>query len=160
VTRTLEVDTLVAYSYFGFQNTDLEQLLQNESHSSAEVINLGKFRDAVDQEVSACYLGKLKSNNSTYLIYAYIFNNKEYGFAWDTDQEEIICHSNHLSDPPWFEFIKQGQLFRIKVNNNNPYLHYITEKPFAFMNSTVLKLGTCRDAFPVEINHENPYTAK
>jgi hypothetical protein len=160
VPHDAELYTLIAYSYFGFQNTDLEHLLKNISHNSADLINLRKCKDLADQEVYACFLGALNVHSSVYLMYAYIHDNKEYGFAWDTDNEEMFSHSIHPVEPPWFEFIKQGHLFRIKINKTNPYLHYITEKPFAFINGPVLKLGSCREVYPVQINTENQYASR
>jgi len=153
-----ELNILIAYSYFGFQDTDLEQLLKQASHNPDHFINLRGNKDQVSGEIRACFLGFLTVQDSMYLIYAYIFNNKEYGFAWESDYEEVFTHSNSIADPPWFEFIKPGQSFKIRVNDDNPYLHFITEKPFAFMNSPVLKLGSCRDAYPMDDGSEQPST--
>ncbi len=155
-----ELNTLISYSYFGFQNTDLEQLLKQISPGSADIINLRNCKDRVDQEINACFLGLLKVHNSTYLMYAYIYDNKEYGFVWDTDNDELFAPATNGGDIPWFLFIKQGQSFKVKIIKANPYLHHITEKPFAFMNGPVLKLGSCRDAYPVNLQNENQYVSK
>ena len=155
-----ELNTLISYSYFGFQNTDLEQLLKQHSRNSADLINLRNCKDRVDQEINACFLGFLKVHNATFLMYAYIYDNKEYGFVWDTGNYEIFTPVANGSDIPWFLFIKQGQSFKLKISRTNPYLHYITERPFASMNGPVLKLGSCRDAYPVNDQSENQYASK
>jgi len=155
-----ELNTLISYSYFGFQSTDLERLLKQVHYDSPDYFKLCEYKDRVDVEVQACFLGFLDAGSSTYLMYAYIYNGKEYGFAWETDDQEIISNSSHFADPPWYEFIRQGQSFKIKLHKVNPYLHYIIEKPFVLMNSTVLRLGPCRDAYPVNNDQENQYALK
>jgi hypothetical protein len=142
-----DLNTLIAYSFFGFQDTNLELLLKQAAHKSDHFINLRENKVWVNGEIQACFLGFLAVQEAMYLIYAYIFNNKEYGFAWESEDEESPAHPNCIADPPWFEFIKPGQLFKIRINEENPYQHYITEKPFACMNSPVLKLGTCREVY-------------
>jgi hypothetical protein len=155
-----ELNVLISYSYFGFQSTDLERLLEQNSCNSANLINLRNYKEKAEQEINACFLGFLNVQASTYLMYAYIYDNKEYGFVWDTGNDEILSPAANGSDIPWFLFIKQGQSFKLKIINANPYLHYITEKPFTFMNGPVLKLGSCRDAYPINDQSENQYVSK
>jgi hypothetical protein len=155
-----ELNTLIGYSYFGFQTTDLEQLLKQRSNASAELMNLRNYRERVDLEINACFLGFLEVHDSTYLMYAYIYDNKEYGFVWDTANEELLTPPKHNSDMAWFVFIKQGQSFKIKIIKSNPYLHYIIEKPFALMNGPVLTLGPCRDVYPDNNHNESRYAAQ
>ena len=45
-------------------------------------------------------------------------------------------------DPPWYEFIEQGQMFKIRLNPKLPEQHIVTERPFAAMNDTVIRLGS------------------
>jgi hypothetical protein len=155
-----ELGTLISYSYFGFQNTDLERLLKLNFPHSPDLIKLRNYKDRVDQEINACFLGFLNVQTSMYLMYAYIYDNKEYGFVWDTGNDEIFTPAANGSDIPWFLFIKQGQSFKLKIVKDNPYLHYITERPFTSMNGPVLKLGSCRDAYPENDQSENQYVSK
>jgi hypothetical protein len=88
-------------------------------------------------------------------MYAYIHKNKEYGFVWDTANDEIFAPPGNGSDIPWFLFIKQGQSFKLKIVKSEPNLHYITEKPFTSINGPVLKLGACRDVYPLNVQSEH-----
>ena len=140
------LDRLIKYSFFGFQNTDLHHILCNTESEEKSFVNLRTFQRQASQQTSACFLGFLSCQDETYLMYAYQYANVEYGFAWETFYDESHRDSSILDDPPWYDFIQQGQLFKIKLNPKNPEEHIIIERPFREMNDTVIRLGTnpCR----------------
>jgi hypothetical protein len=137
---------LINYNFFGFQNTDLQDILCEEESSGVSFVNLRDYKERTTQPSKACFLGFLSCQDSTYIMYAYQYCNIEYGFAWETFYDESHRNSTNINDPPWFDFIEQGQLFKIELNPKNPKEHIINERPFREMNDTVICLGTspCR----------------
>ena len=140
-----QLDRLVSYCYFRYQNIDLINLLESKDKSFSPFVNLHDNLNQVTDESKACFLGFLARYNFSYLMYAYKYKGKEYGFAWETYYDESVNDSDLDSEPPWYAFITQGQMFTIKVNKHNPFAHYIIEKPFSNMNGVVIRLGPCRD---------------
>jgi len=145
------LNRLVSYSFFGYQNTDLADLLDHKHNDTSPFLNLRNNQNLASEEVEACYLGTLTGYESSYLMYAFKFQGKEYGFAWEAYYDETHRAFDLDDEPPWYNFIEQGQMFKIKIAKDDPYIHYITEKPFSNMNGIVIKLGPCRDV----INDEN-----
>ena len=137
---------LVSYGYFGYQNIDLDHVLKTKDSVHSPYVNLRNNLSRVNDECKACFLGILTRYDSNYLMYAYKYKGKEYGFAWETYYGDMQSDDILEGELSWYNFIEQGQLFKIKVDNQNPFNHFITEKPFSAMNSTVIQLGPCRDA--------------
>lgn len=137
---------LVSYCYFGYQNIDLDDLLKTKDDTFSPYANLRDNFNHVDEDCKACFLGFLTRYESSYLMYAYKFKGKEYGFAWETYFEDMQNDNDLESELSWYNFIEQGQMFKIKVDSQNPFSHFITEKPFSAMNGMVIQLGPCRDA--------------
>jgi hypothetical protein len=75
-------------------------------------------------------------------MYAYQYNNLEYGFAWETFYDESHRDPSLLAEPPWFDFVYQGQMFKIKLNPKKPEEHYVIERPFREIKDMVIRLGT------------------
>ena len=98
-------------------------------------------------DVQACFLGFLSRYDATYLMYAYKTGGKEYGFAWETYYYESHRSEDMEEESPWYDFIEQGQLFKIKVDMANPVTHFIVERPFTAMNTTIIQLGPGRDSY-------------
>ena len=83
--QDLKIERLVTYRYFGFQTTDLAEILRKaKDHECDPFHDLENYKDRVDTAVNACFLGSLALYESTYLLYGYKFRKKEYGFAWET----------------------------------------------------------------------------
>ena len=141
---------LVSYCYFGYQNIDLDDLLKSKSNTFSPYVNLRDNSGRVNDECKACFLGFLTRHGSSYLMYAYKYMGKEYGFAWETYFDDALNDDNLESELSWYNFIEQGQLFNIKVDIQDPFRHFIIEKPFSAMNGMVVQLGPCRDAMDDE----------
>jgi hypothetical protein len=137
------LDRLIDFSYFGFQSTDLETLLESAGHNAAynPFRNLRENAEKVDTPVQACFLGFISRQDSTYLLYAYKYRQREFGFAWEAFYDDTHRAFDDEEEPPWFDFVSQGQCFKIKIARNDPATHFITERPFNQMNSTVIQLG-------------------
>jgi len=140
------LDRLIDFSFFGFQSTDLETLLETANHDTTinPFKNLRENVDIVDTPAQACFLGFINRQDSTYLLYAYKYRRKEFGFAWEAYYDETHRAFDSEEEPPWFDFVAQGQCFKIKVSRKDPAIHFITERPFSQMNSTVIQLGLPR----------------
>jgi len=144
---TQKLDRLIDYSFFSFQNTDLADLLQKsrEDEDCNPFRNLRKNSNVVDKDVQGCFLGYLTLNDATYLMYAYKYRGKEYGFAWETYYDETHRAFDMEAESSWYDFIEQGQFFRIRIKRSEPEVHFISERPFNIMNGTVIRLGPCRE---------------
>ncbi len=141
------IDRLITFRYFGFQNIDLAEILRKAKDNECDPFHvLEKYADQVNTVVNACFLGPLALYESTYLLYGYKFRRKEYGFAWETYYDETHRAQDMDSESAWYDFLEQGEYFRVKINKQNPVIHYIIERPFIAMNKTVIELGSCRDA--------------
>ena len=141
------IDRLITYTYFGYQVTDLAEILRKGKEGECNPFyNLAKNRDKVNTDVDACFLGTLSLYDSTYLLYGYKFKKKEYGFAWETYYDETHRAFDMDDDSSWYDFIEQGQYFKIRIDSSQPEIHFITERPFNAMNKTVIQLGPCRPA--------------
>ena len=140
------LDRLIDFNFFGFQSIDLEHLLESASHDSIATPfkNLRENADAVDTPLQACFLGFINNRESTYLLYAYKYRRKEFGFAWEAYYDDVHRTLDLEDEPPWFDFVPQGQCFKIKIARDDPSVHIITERPFTQMNSTVIQLGLPR----------------
>ena len=140
------LDRLINFSYFGFQSTDLEILLDSAKDDNTDSVftDLRENADRVETAVQACFLGFINPRDTTYLLYAYKYRQKEYGFAWEAYYDDIHRSFDSEAEPPWFDFIAQGQCFKIKISREDPSTHFITERPFNQMNGTVIQLGLPR----------------
>ncbi len=140
------IDRLITFRYFGFQTTDLAELLRKAKDNECDPFHdLEKYKERVNTVVNACFLGSLALYESTYLLYGYKFRKKEFGFAWETYYDETHRALDMDSESAWYDFIIQGEYFRIKIEKEHPEVHYIMERPFHAMNKTVIELGSCRD---------------
>jgi hypothetical protein len=141
------IDRLITYSFFSYQSIDLAEILRKAQENECNpFFNLAKNSEKVNTDVNACFLGTLSLEDSTYLLYGYKYNNKEYGFAWETYYDETHRALDMNSESTWYDFIEQGQYFNIRIDKAQPEIHHITERPFNAMNKTVIQLGPCRPA--------------
>jgi len=140
------LDRLINFSFFGFQSTDLDHLLASTSHEDANnpFRNLSDNAAQADTPAQACFLGFISRHDSTYLLYAYKYRQKEYGFAWEAYYDDTHRSFDSEVEPPWFDFVTQGQCFKIKIARKDPAAHFIIERPFNQMNGTVIQLGLPR----------------
>ena len=144
--QDINIERLVTFRYFGFQTTDLAELLRKAKDGECDPFHdLETYKDRVDTPVNACFLGSLALYESTYLLYGYKFRKKEYGFAWETYYDETHRSADMESESAWYEFVEQGHCFKVKVLKREPEVHYVMERPFNAMNKTVIELGSCRD---------------
>jgi len=138
-----KLDRMITYSFFSFQCADLEMVLQKAKANECEPFqNLAKNQQKVNTDAQACYLGILNRKGCTYILYAYKYRHKEYGFVWESycdDRDEMDTEAT------WYDFIEQGQYFKIRIDKDNPDIHYIKERPFTGMNRTVIQIGPCRE---------------
>jgi hypothetical protein len=140
------LDRLIDFNFFGFQSTDLEHVLESANHDSVPTPfkNLRENSETVDTALQACFLGFIYNRDSIYLLYAYKYRREEFGFAWEAYYDDTHRTLDLEDEPPWFDFVQQGQCFKIKIAKSNPAIHFITERPFTQMNSTVIQLGLPR----------------
>jgi hypothetical protein len=138
----VRLNRLINFSFFGFQNTDLNDILCNNEIPEKSFVHLEEHRDQATAPLEACFLGFLSCLDSTYLMYAYQYKKTEYAFAWESFYDDSHRLHGSYDDPPWYEFIEQGQMFEIRLNPKIPEQHIVTERPFAAMNDTVICLGT------------------
>ena len=131
------LDRLISYNFFGYQNTDL----MAQFSDTLSYINLRQNSNLVKIEITACILGFLNRHDSSYLMYAYKFKEKEYGFAWEILGAELDDEAEDGVTDAWFDFIQVGDTFNIKIDKKKPEVHFIIDKPFSAMNGPVLKLG-------------------
>ena len=141
------IDRLITFRYFGFQTPDLAEILRKAKANECNPFHvLEKYTDRVNTAVNACFLGSLALYESTYLLYGYKYRKKEYGFAWETYYDETHRAADMDAESAWYDFVEQGQYFKIKVDKRDPEIHFIIDRPFNGMNKTVIQLGTCQDA--------------
>ncbi len=131
-----------SYKYFAYQNIDLINRLEESLDPGEIFFNLNEFKESAETECTAYFLGYLSKYDSTFLKYAYIFKNVEYGFAWETFYDERHRAYSSENENVWYDNIKQGDSIEILINRSFPERHYITGSIFQKMNDNVIFLGT------------------
>lgn len=145
--ENLRLERLISFSFFSFQTTDLAEIIRKAKDNECNPFhNLEENSDKVNTISEACFLGMLNLYESAYLLYAYKFRGKEYGFAWETYYDESHRVDDLDMESSWYDFTEPGQCFKIRIDKQDPAVHYIIERPFNAMNKTVIELGPCRQA--------------
>jgi hypothetical protein len=109
-------------------------------------MNVGKDPDidyADDgREISAHFLGFRRHDDASYVLYAFRFRDAEYGFLWETSFDETDRAKNGGEPHIWYDDIREGDTFRVRVRLKDPKQHVIMDLPFTGMNdSSVIFLG-------------------
>lgn len=135
--------TFESYRFNDFDNAGLAGLYEKNVF---ELVSLGKdpgvsYADD-GREQDACFLGFRRRDDASYILYAYVHKDREYGFLWETFFDEAQRAASGGEPHVWYDDIREGHKFRVRVSMKDPKQHVILEEPFTGMNEgQVLYLG-------------------
>jgi hypothetical protein len=134
----------MSFQFENYGDNDLACLLGGPAR--APQIGLGKD-PAVDyaddgREITAHFLGFRRRQEASYVLYAYHYKDAEYGFLWETSFDEADRAKNGGEPHIWYDDIREGDTFRVRIRLKDPRQHVIMDLPFTGMNdSSVIFLG-------------------
>jgi len=76
----------------------------------------------------------------TYL-YCYTHGNERYYFGWQTPYNEVHRGFSKTGPAMWYDEIRPGDTFEIKICDKDPVKHYLNDAVFGNMNNGVCYFG-------------------
>lgn len=131
------------YRFYLFSDADLAGIF---SGNAAVYVKLGKDPETAyaedGREIEAACLGIRRHDADTYLLYAYRYKNREYGFLWETFFDEADRAKSGGEPHVWYDDVAEGAQFRVRISMKDPKQHVALDVPFTGMNDgQVLTLG-------------------
>lgn len=131
------------FRFNDFGDSDLVSLFERNAQAH---VALGKDPDTAyaddGRELDACFLGFRRRNDDSYVLYSYVYRDKEYGFLWETFFDETQRAASGGEPRVWYDGISEGHMFRVRISMKDPKHHVILDEPFTGMNDgQVIYLG-------------------
>jgi hypothetical protein len=129
-----EKNNPVAESKFnnsGFNYRDLDRLLTTPMEKRYYNYNK-KTKEIVDRESEATVIQYTSRFDSTYILYTYIVDGKEYAFLWETYYDETHRAYSKNSKSEWYDDVHQENAFKIEYASADPKKHYVVDKNLKF----------------------------